>query len=138
LESPEVGRPTFDSPGFIPHYGEFKHYQSAIDKESSLRNLDNRLSDRAFGQRVIPELKNPSVEAMNLTLLPDYRSRPIASYEGESTVCGILRKYASNDGMNGARFNNSTRTTTRNLLLPIINQSMRAAVAKGKPGYVPS
>ena len=138
LETPEIGRPTFTSPGFIPHFGEFRHYQTAIDAESSLRNLDNRLSRRAFGQRVIPELKNPSVEAMNLTLLPDYRANPIASYEGEATVCGILKKYASNDGMNGARFNNSTRLTTQNLLLPYANHTIRAAIAKGKPGYVPS
>jgi hypothetical protein len=138
LESPEIGRPTFASPGFIPHSGEFRHYQSAIDAESSLRNLDNRLSRRAFGQRVIPELKNPSIEAMNLIVLPDYRAKPIAGYEGEETVCGILKKYASNDGMNGARFNNSTRTTTRNLLLPFTNQNIRAALEKGKPGYVPS
>jgi hypothetical protein len=75
---------------------------------------------------------------MNLTLLPDYRANPIASYEGEATVCGILKKYASNDGMNGARFNNSTRVTTQNLLLPYTNHSIRAAIAKGKPGYVPS
>jgi hypothetical protein len=140
LLTPEISRPSFggDDAGFIPHHAEFKYFQSAIDTESSLRNLDNRLSNGTSGQRILTHLSNPSVQKQNLILLPHFKTKAIASYEGEYSTCGLPRKYAVADGMNGARFNNSTRVTTRNLILPYTKVTTRAAINQGRPGYVPS
>ena len=53
-------------------------------------------------------------EYYNTGHIPEYRKyTPV-----ETAICGIDRRYDSNGGMNRARFNNSTRLTTKNMVLP--------------------
>jgi hypothetical protein len=131
-------RQSFESNGFLPHTGEYQHYASAIQQESSLRNLDVPLSRTAFeNQRILGEFNTPSHP--NVRLLPNYRAKGMTPYEpGEfSFTCGLERKY-DQDGLNQARFNNSTKLTTRNMKLPHIRQTSQPPLDKSKPGYVPS
>ena len=111
IDLPSKDRPSFGVGGFLPHNAEYVHYASAIDNESALRNLDQPLSERAFGQRI---------------LFPQTSSNPVkdvGSYfdsENKEGSCGVLRKYDSSGHMNSARFNNSTRMTTKNMVLPYV------------------
>lgn len=129
-------RQQFAGKGFLPHTGEFKHYSNAINKESSLRNLDLRLTNRAYGRRIIQELSHSSHD--NYQILPDHRSKSLRQFNQPHTIqpdCTFERKYDHDFEMNGARFNNSTRLTTRNLKVPYIKQIKRAPVQAGKPGH---
>jgi hypothetical protein len=129
-------RKTFGSNGFLPHASEFTHYTQAINQESSLRNLDTRLTNRAFGRRVIQELSHPSHDTY--AILPDYRAKSLTQFTEPQTIqpdCTLERKYDHDLGMNGARFNNSTRASTRNLRVPYVKQSKRAPIPEGRPGY---
>jgi hypothetical protein len=136
IEVQPKDRQSFASKGFLPHTGEFKHFTDAVNQESSLRNLDLRLSNRAFGRRVIQELSYSSHDQYQI--LPDHRSKSFMKFEEPQTIqpeCTFERKYDQEFEMNGARFNNSTRTTTRNLKLPYVKQSKRAPIQQGRPGY---
>lgn len=129
-------REQFAGKGFLPHTSEFKHYSNAINQESSLRNLDLRLTNRAYGRRVIQELSHPSHD--DYQILPDHRSKSLSQFNEHQTIqpdCTFERKYDHDFQMNGAMFNNSTRTTTRNLKVPYVKQAKRAPVQSGKPGY---
>lgn len=131
-------RQSFASNGFLPHTGEYQHYASAIQQESSLRNLDVPLSNNAFEhQRIIGEIHIPSHP--NVQMLPNYRAKGMTPYEsGEfAFTCGLERKY-DQDGINQARFNNSTKLTTRNMKLPYIRQTAQAPLDTNRPGFVPS
>ena len=136
IEVKSRDRQEFAGKGFLPHTSEFKHYSDAINQESSLRNLDLRLTNRAYGRRVIQELSHPSHD--NYQILPDYRSTSLSQFGEQQTIqpdCTFERKYDHEFEMNGARFNNTTRTTTKNLKVPHIKQAKRAPVQTGKPGY---
>jgi hypothetical protein len=136
IEVSSRDRPSFDSRGFMPHTGEFTHYSNAINQESSLRNLDSRLSKRAYGGRVIQEISNPSHDSY--MILPNHRTKALSQFTEPQTIqpdCTFERKYDHDFDMNGARFNNSTRASTRNLRVPYIKQAKRPPVAKGRPGY---
>ena len=129
-------RPTFGDNGFLPHASEFTHYQKSINQESSLRNLDLRLTNRAHGRRAIQELTNSSHDTYEI--LPDHRAKAFSQFAEPHTIQpnGTFdRKYDQDFDMNGARFNNSTRASTRNLRIPYIKQAKRPAISKGKPGY---
>lgn len=136
IEVQPKDREEFAGKGFLPHTSEFKHYTNAINEESSLRNLDMRLTNRAYGRRIIQELSNPSHSSYQI--LPDYRSRSLTRFYEPQTIqpdCTFERKYDQDFGMNNARFNNSTRATTRNLRVPHIKQAKRAPTNRGRPGY---
>lgn len=137
IEVKSRDREEFAGKGFLPHTSEFKHYSNAINQESSLRNLDLRLTNRAYGRRVIQEISHPSHDKYQI--LPDYRSKSLTQFNEPQTIqpdCTLKRKYDHDFEMNGARFNNSTRVTTRNLKVPYIKQAKRAPVCQAKPGYV--
>lgn len=123
--------------GFLPHTGEYKHYANSVNYESSLRNLDMRLTNRAFGQRVIGELNHPSHDG--LTLLTNYRDKSYQPYtQIYSAECSFERKYDNDHEMNSANFNNSTRATTQNLRLPHMKIASRPPLQNGRPGYINS
>lgn len=137
-------RPALEQGGFLPHKGEFRHYASAVDNESSLRNLDQPLTERAFGQRVMmPNVSMPQSHAefgvrpppfRSYTCgLPEYSDAPMTHYP-----CGDARRFDESQGMNTARFNNSTRLTTKNLVLPIVEPSADwIPQERGRIGNVP-
>lgn len=131
IEEPPRDRARFEGNGFIPHTGEFKHFKDAINQESSLRNLDLRLTNRAFGRRVIQEISNDSY--------PTIQDKPYYHPAEANTLitpgCSFDRKFDQDYDMNSARFNNSTRATTRNLRLPLTRKASRAAIPKGRPGF---
>lgn len=142
IETPAQNRPTLEQGGFLPHRGEFIHYAGAIDNESSLRNLDQPLTERAFGQRILlpntstPQSHVPMRVSANDRCHPSYH--PVTSTNIPQSSCGFERKYDMSKSMNSSRFNNATRTTTRNLVLPFIEPASgwKPQVA-GRIGHVP-
>ena len=139
IDTPGIHRPALNENGFIPHKGEFVHYTSAVDNESSLRNLDQHLTSRAFGQRILlPSSRDTKlgVDARDECSMSVSRFR---TGPGEGSICGMDRRYDSANGMNGVRFNNSTRLTTKNMKLPIVEQSAGWIPQEhGKIGTVPN
>ena len=134
LEVSPTDRPAFTT-GFIPHAGEYRHFASAIDAESSLRNLDQPLTKQAFGQRVLPHLSTPPSHP-NIGLLPNYRAKGKAVYEESPGQCPVERRF---DGapLNQAIFNNSSRLTTKNLTLPYIQPPKNYPFPSTSIGSVP-
>lgn len=136
IETQPRDRIGFESNGFLPHAGEFSHYASAVSQESSLRNLDSRLTKKAFGQRIIGELSAPS--HAGLDLLPSKKTKMYSGFEDErkfTPECSLERKYDQSHGMNELSFNNMTRATTRNMRLPYMKQTKRPALSSKHPGY---
>lgn len=141
IQTKSRDRPALEQGGFLPHKGEFVHYAGAIDQESSIRNLDQPLSDRAFGQRVIlPRSSQPGSHAQMRVSPMDACSPNRAGYHSTNpgAPCGMERKYDEARGMNSARFNNSTRLATKNLVLPLVEPpSDWTPQTRGRIGNVP-
>jgi hypothetical protein len=126
VETSAHDRPALEHGGFLPHHGEFTHYAGAVDNESSLRNLDQPLSERAFGQRVLlPQASLPKSHVEMRVVANDACQPSGNMYRSDNpgAPCGLERKYDESLEMNSARFNNSTRLTTKNLVLPIVEPS---------------
>lgn len=137
VETSARDRPALEQGGFLPHRGEYVHYANAVDGESSLRNLDQPLTERAFGQRVL--LPQASHAGMRIKANDACASQRTAYHSANpGAPCGLERKYDESQGMNSARFNNSTRLTTKNLVLPIVEPSSDwKPQQKGRIGNVP-
>ena len=141
IETQSRDRPALEQGGFLPHHGEFTHYSTAVDSESSLRNLDQPLTERAFGQRVLlPQASLPKSHSTMRVVANDMCPPVGGMYRSSNlgVICGLERKYDESQGMNSARFNNSTRLTTKNLVLPIVESSADWKPQKsGRIGNVP-
>ena len=127
---------TKEGSGFLPHKGEFVHYTKSVDNESSLRNLDQPLTKRAYGQRILTSQTQPSSHP-NIQLLPSYRAKGKSLYSAQDpgAPCGVYKKY-DQEPLNQAMFNNSTRLTTKNLNLQHTRQSSNFTLLK--PRYIGS
>lgn len=145
IDTPAKDRLTPTMGGFLPHKGEFIHYTGAVDNESSLRNLDQPLTERAFGQRVMfPNMKTLSshskmgVSALDARGTYGCHTQTNLNAPPMTTICGFSRRYDDSGDMNSAKFNNSTRLTTRNMVLPIIEQASGLTPHQtGRIGHVP-
>jgi hypothetical protein len=141
IETSSRDRPALEQGGFLPHRGEYTHYANAIDGESSLRNLDQPLTEKAFGQRVLlPFTILPKSHSDMNVVANDTCAKQVSTFQDTNPgfPCGLDRKYDESNGMNSSLFNNSTRLTTKNLVLPIVEPSADwRPQQKGRIGNVP-
>jgi hypothetical protein len=125
-----VDRPSLTT-GFIPHAGEYRHFATSVDAESSLRNLDQSLTKQAFGQRILPHRATPESHP-TIGLLPDHRAKGKSLYAESPdrySECSLERKFDAGP-LNQARFNNSSRLTTKNLTLPYTRPAKQYPLTK--------